>query len=137
MNVGEAFFDTNVVLYLLASDELKADRAEELISAGGVISVQVLNEAAHVMRRKLSMRWTEVNQVLSRIATICLVKPLTMETHLRGKQIAERYGLSIYDSMICAAAVLADCPVLYTEDLQDGLLIAKTLTLRNPFRIGK
>ena len=137
MNVGEAFFDTNVVLYLLASDELKADRAEELISVGGVISVQVLNEAAHVMRRKPAMRWTEVTQVLSRIATICPVKPLTMETHLRGKQIAERYGLSIYDSMICAAAVLADCPVLYTEDLQDGLLIAKTLTLRNPFRIGK
>ena len=42
MNDGEAFFDTNVLLYLLSGDNTKADRAEELVAEGGTISVQVL-----------------------------------------------------------------------------------------------
>ncbi|SMD04104.1 hypothetical protein [Rhizobium sp. RU36D] len=49
------FLDTNVLLYLAASDTLKADRAEAVVNEGGTISVQVLNEIANVMRRKMQM----------------------------------------------------------------------------------
>ena len=49
--MGRVFFDTNVVLYLLSADERKADIAEALLAKGGVVSVQVLNEAASVCRR--------------------------------------------------------------------------------------
>ena len=49
------FFDTNVLLYLVSEDTKKADRAEALVRQGGVISVQVLNEAANVARRKMRM----------------------------------------------------------------------------------
>jgi predicted nucleic acid-binding protein len=52
----ETFFDTNVLLYLLSEDAAKADRAEELIANGGVISVQVLNEFAVVASRKVMGR---------------------------------------------------------------------------------
>jgi predicted nucleic acid-binding protein len=38
------FFDTNVLLDVASGDPAKADRTEELIGAGGIISVQVLNE---------------------------------------------------------------------------------------------
>jgi predicted nucleic acid-binding protein len=51
-----------------------------------------------------------------------------------GRQIAERYRLSVYDAMIVAAAVLAGVRVLYTEDLQDGLRVNDRLAIRNPFR---
>ena len=46
----KAFFDTNVLLYLLSEDAAMADRAEEIIAIGGVISVQILNEFASVAR---------------------------------------------------------------------------------------
>jgi predicted nucleic acid-binding protein len=46
--------------------------------------------------------------------------------------LAERYGFSIYDGMIVAAAVRAECTILYTEDLQQGQMIAK-LQFQNPF----
>ncbi len=59
----EVFFDTNVLLYLLSSDEAKASRAEEVIAVGGVISVQVLNELASVASRKLRMSWPEILEV--------------------------------------------------------------------------
>jgi predicted nucleic acid-binding protein len=129
----KAFIDTNVLLYLLSSDAPKADRAEAVVRKGGVISVQVLNEIANVARRKLAMPWTEINAVLELIGSVCRVVPLTIETHDRGRSIAERYKLNVYDAMIAAAALLAECEVLYSEDMQDRLLIDKQLRIRNPF----
>jgi predicted nucleic acid-binding protein len=129
----KAFIDTNILLYLLSSDTEKADRAENILSAGGVISVQVLNEMANVALRKLAMSWTEINEVLMLIRAVCPAEPLTVETHDRGRLVAERYELSVYDSMIVAAALLAGCETLYSEDMQDGLQIDKKLRICNPF----
>ena len=53
--------------------------------------------------------------------------------HNEGRKLAERYGYRIYDSMIIAAALIADCDTLWSEDLQHGQLINDTLTIRNPF----
>lgn len=129
----KAFIDTNILLYLLSADTEKADRAENILSAGGVISVQVLNEMANVALRKLAMSWTEINEVLMLIRAVCPTEPLTFETHDRGRLVAERYELSVYDSMTVAAALLAGCETLYSEDMQDGLQIDKKLRICNPF----
>ena len=134
MSAASAFFDTNILLYLLASDAAKADWAEETLAAGGVISVQVLNEFSAVARRKLAMPVGDIREVLSPIRAICRVEPLTEQTHDLGLQVAERYGFSVYDAMIVAAALLADCSILYSEDMQHGQVLEKRLTVRNPFR---
>ncbi|HUG25487.1 PIN domain-containing protein [Piscinibacter sp.] len=133
MREGEVFFDTNVVLYLLSADPVKADRAEELLAIGGMISVQVLNECVAVASRKLHMSWAEIREVLTQVRAVCPVEPLSVDTHERGLQIAERYGFSIYDALIVSAALLAGCTTLYSEDLQDGQVIDRKLTIRNPF----
>jgi predicted nucleic acid-binding protein len=133
MSSGDVFFDTNVVLYLLSADPAKADRAEELLASGGAISVQVLNEFVAVATRKLHMSWIEIREVLAQVRAVCVVKPLTIETHERALQIAERYGLSIYDALILSAALLADCTTLLSEDMQDGQVTERQLTIRNPF----
>ncbi len=135
MHGTEAFIDTNILLYLMSADNDKADRAEEIVQAGGLISVQVLNELANVTRRKLSMSWGEINEVLILVRSVCSVAPLTMETHGRGMVVAERYGMSVYDAMIVAAALLGGCKTLYSEDMQDGLLIDHQLRICNPFTI--
>ncbi len=127
------FFDTNVLLYLLSADPARARRAEELIAAGGWISVQVLNEFASVASRKLHMPIAEIRECLAPIRAICSVAPVAVGTHERGLELAERYGLSIYDALIAAAALLAGCDTLYSEDLQHGQRI-QALTIRNPFR---
>ena len=133
MSATEAFFDTNLLLYLLSDDRVKADRAEALIAAGGVISVQVLNEFASVASRKLHMPWTEVREILDIVRRLFQVEPILVETHDRGLAVARRYGFSVYDSMILASALLAGCEILYSEDLQDGQRIDGQLTVRNPF----
>lgn len=133
MSGGEDFFDTNVVLYLLSADTAKADRAEELLALGGTISVQVLNEFVAVASRKLRMPLIEIREVLIQIRAVCAVESVTIETHERALRVAERYGLSIYDALIVSSALLAGCKTLHSEDLQDGQIIERQLTIRNPF----
>jgi predicted nucleic acid-binding protein len=133
MSGGKDFFDTNVVLYLLSADTAKADRAEELLAVGGTISVQVLNEFAAVATRKLRMSWIEIREVLAQVRAVCAVEPMTIETHERALRIAERYGLSIYDALIVSAALLANCKTLHSEDMQDGQVVERQLTIQNPF----
>ena len=130
---GRAFIDTNVVLYLLSADAAKADRAEAVVAAGGVVSVQVLNEFAAVAARKLKMPMSEIREVLAAVRASCAVAPLTIETHQLGLDVRERYGFSVYDSLIVAAAILANAERLMTEDLADGMKIG-ALVIENPFR---
>lgn len=126
------FFDTNVVLYLLSADAHKADAAEALLARGGVVSVQAFNEAASVCRRKLKLPWPEVYELLDAVKACCSVVPLSLATHERALQLAERFQLSLYDALICASAQEVGAEVLYTEDLQNGLVLGG-LKVRNPF----
>lgn len=134
MNAAETFFDTNVLLYLLSADHVKADAAEELVARGGVISVQVLNELAAVASRKLAMTWPEIREVLDTVRAVCRVEPVSVETHELGLELAARNGIPVYDAMIAAAAILAGCRVLYSEDFQAGQVLGGKLRARNPFR---
>jgi predicted nucleic acid-binding protein len=133
MNGLKPFFDTNILLYLLSADQAKADKAEELLESGGVVSVQVLNELTSVAIRKLSMSIADVREVLNTVRAICRVDPLTVEVHDRGLDTAERYRFSLYDAMIVASALIGKCPILYSEDLQSRQRIDDQLTIINPF----
>jgi len=130
----KAFFDTDVILYLLSADQAKADRAEEVLANGGVVSVQVLNEFASVAVRKLGMKWREVRECLEPVRAACAVEPLTLAIHDSALDMAERYDLSFYDALIVAAAHASGCDVLYSEDMHDGLVIERAVTIRNPFK---
>ena len=98
------------------------------------ISVQVLNEMVNVMRRKYAKSWPEIDAALDFVRMAAgNVRPLTNEAQLAATKIAKRYGFSIYDSMIAASAIEADCNTLLSEDMQDGMVIENVLTIRNPF----
>ena len=133
MRGAERFIDTNVLLYLLSADGTRANRAEEIVADGGVISVQVLNEFAAVATRKLGMQFAEVREALGAIRSVCAVVPIDEATHDAGMRVAERYGFSIHDAIIVASALGAGCKMLLTEDMQDGLKIERQLRISNPF----
>ena len=129
-----SFFDTNVLLYVASGHQAKAARAEQLIGDGGTISVQVLNEIANVARRKMGMSWPETHAFLSMIRGLLPVEPMTIEIHEAGLALAERYGLSTYDAMVAASALLGDCDTLWSEDMQHGMVLDDRLRILNPFR---
>ena len=130
----KVFFDANVLLYTIGHHDARTPTAEALLAAGGMISVQVLNELASVARRKLQMSWPEVTEALEAIRILCPSPiPITAEMHDVALRLAGQYGFHIYDALIAAAALAADCTTLYSEDLQDGQVIDGRLTIRNPF----
>jgi predicted nucleic acid-binding protein len=131
----KAFFDTNVFVYAIIQDDPRSDHAEELIAQRGTVSVQVLSEFAAVARRKTKMPWVEIRRAVDAIKALCPDPlPITLDTHREALAIAERYGYRIYDALMVASALEARCTILYSEDMQDGQVIERKLTIRNPFR---
>lgn len=128
----DRFFDTNVPLYLLTADDARAQRAEDLLAGGGVISVQVLNEFVAVARRKHRAPWIRVTDTLDALRQVCRVEPLTVPVHERALVLAQRYGLPVYDAMVAASAIAAGCRTLFSEDFQHGQVL-DGLTILNPF----
>ena len=130
----KVFFDTNILLYTIGQDVARTPTVEALVTRGGLISVQVLSELASVAHRKLGMPWSDVSAALGAIRVLCPSPlPLTVETHDEALRLSEQHGFHIYDALIVAAALEADCATLYTEDLQAGQVIDGRLTIRNPF----
>jgi predicted nucleic acid-binding protein len=127
------FFDTNIPVYAFSEEDPRVEVARILLAAGGIISVQVLNETTSVMRRKLKMTWPEASEAIGALRILCpTVISLTPPMHESALKIAERYGYQIFDSFIIATALEAKCKTLYSEDMNDGQVI-DGLTIRNPF----
>jgi len=132
-NTETLFFDTNVLVYLLSEDHSKADQAEEVISHGGFISVQVLNEFTNVARNRLQLEWSDIDSILSNLTGVLEVRDLTLAIHEHGRILARQLQLSIYDAFIVSAALNCGCTVLMSEDMQHGLSIENQLRIENPF----
>ena len=60
--------------------------------------------------------------------------PVSLETYERATMLSERYGYGFYDALILAAAMIAGCTVLSSEDMPDSQAIDGQLTIRNPYR---
>ena len=136
----KAFIDTNVLIYWVG-DSARADVVEQLLAQQAVISVQVLNEFANVLRRKRAMALPDIEALCTTLIDTCDVLDLSVRTHQTALALMARYNLSVYDANIVAAAALSDCAILYSEDMQDGLNVkmpgsasVNTLVIRNPFR---
>ncbi|MFZ1828698.1 MAG: PIN domain-containing protein [Candidatus Competibacteraceae bacterium] len=128
------FVDTNVILYSLSDEATKRRQALVILANQPVLSLQVLNEAANVMRRKLGFEIPAIREVLLRWLRESRLHPLAPSTLLSALEVAARYGFSHYDSLIISAALESGCMTLYSGDLQHGQVIDQRLTIVNPFK---
>ena len=127
-----AFLDTNVLVYAQGADA-KSETARQVVVEGGIISVQVLNELANVLRRKIGLDWNEIAEVLDDVKiALDTIRPIGLETHVAALDLSREHGFNFYDSPIIAAALEAGCDQLLTEDLQAGRRI-EGLVIVNPF----
>lgn len=99
------FLDTNVLVYAALSDDPRRPTAEQLMAAGGTISVQVLNEFANVARGKLRWSWPDIESMLALVRSQSRrVLDLSVATHEAAVALARDHRLSFYDALIVAAA---------------------------------
>ncbi|SRR6266542_5701203 len=128
------FLDSNVLVYAFTEDP-RTVTARALLGRGCTISVQGLNEFANVARRKLGNSWDEIRDALAVIRSLCsTIIPVDVAIHETGLHLAERHGFAFFDALMIAAALRAGSTTLWSEDMQDGMLIDGKLRIANPFR---
>jgi predicted nucleic acid-binding protein len=131
---AKPFLDTNVLIYAFSSGDPRTERAEAILAAGGIVSVQVLNEFVNVLRCKLRWGWDEITAALAVLSTLLAPPlPLSVAVHDAAFALARDRGFAFYDALIVAAAQAAGCRILLSEGMQDGQTIDGRLTIRNPF----
>lgn len=128
-----AFFDSNILVYAFGNEPRTAT-SYKLLQQGGAVSTQSLNELANVLRKKLKWEWPRIGEAIETVTDRCsTLVILDLDLHHLGLRLAERYRLSVYDAMIAAAALTAECDTLYSEDMHDGLVIDGRVWIVNPF----
>jgi predicted nucleic acid-binding protein len=130
---SDRFLDTNILVYAHKEGDYRTEIARQLLFEGGVIGAQVLNEFASVARAKLGFTWPKVQEAVDNILILCPnPRALNVATHLRALGLSKRFGFSIWDGLIVAAAIEAKCSTLLTEDLQHGQVV-EGVRIENPF----
>jgi predicted nucleic acid-binding protein len=131
---GLAFVDTNVALYVIGKDSRKKAIAREILTGRPVVSTQVINEAVNVCLRRFAFTRERAYAFADILMRRMDVRPVDKATIRKSAEIAIRYRFSNWDSLIIAAALLANCNTLYSEDMQHGQTLDGKLTVVNPFR---
>ncbi len=141
------FVDTNILLYALTEPK-KKDKEKDLPKRVKslelltklyneddiVVSVQVLNELHFNMVRKFKINDDMAfKSIQENVFTIALVETLTAQTYTKAFQIRKQYNISYWDSLVVASALESGCTKLYSEDMQEGLVVDGVLNIINPF----
>lgn len=138
-SVGQiAFFDSNVWLYALftAGDQAKQAVAQGLISQQHpILSSQVINEVCYVLRRRGSWDETQVLRLIEAFYLDYTVIAHEQRILLDACRLRQRYSVSFWDSLVMASALHCNAQVLYSEDMQHGLVIDGALPIVNPFLV--
>jgi predicted nucleic acid-binding protein len=98
------------------------------------LSVQVLNELSNVLMKKFGFSENDTEKYVDEICLMFEVVNLTPSLTKDALKLKITYGFSWFDSLIVAAALSLNCSLLFSEDMQDGLVIKKTLKVVNPFK---
>jgi predicted nucleic acid-binding protein len=129
------FLDSNIIVYAHTDLEpQKQKMAQQIIAESQtVISTQVIQETANILVKKFKHSWVNVSKVATEAIHNNTLHINTDSTILDAFRIAERYGFSLYDSLIISAALESNCNILYSEDMQHNQIIANRLKVVNPF----
>ena len=125
--------DSNILLYLHdKSDKRKRDIAKNILSDNPKISTQVISEFINVARRQLDLSKADIIAYCAELLKECEITPVSCDTLTRAAALIQKYDFQIFDSIIVASVLEANCTILFSEDMQHGLVINK-LTIVNPF----
>lgn len=125
--------DTNVLIYLHDNSSTKRAIANDLLAGNPRISSQVISEYLNTTRRLLNLSKDELLIQTSALFSGCTIIPVLPYTLLFASELVNQYKFQLFDAVIVASAIEGHCDILYSEDMQHGLVVDKSLTIINPF----
>lgn len=131
------FLDTNILIYgvSLAPDHAaKREIARSWIARSDwAVSTQVLMEfSVNASHPRHGLSRETVGLLVQEFVETCPVQGMDASMVISAHQIQARYGLSLWDAAIVAAAQRMGCMRLVTEDLNNGQSYGGVVAL-NPF----
>ena len=131
------FIDTNLWVYLYAKNpQDKYLKIREIVSENLqaiIVSTQILGELYHVLVRKNLTTKEEAKEIVLEIITTFTAIEIDTLKVLQAMDINSRYGYSYWDSLIISTALLADCSIIYSEDMHHNQLIENQTQIVNPY----
>jgi predicted nucleic acid-binding protein len=131
------FIDTNIWLYAFndSQDAQKTLRARQVIRQTPqiVISSQIINEVCNNMLRKFGASENDIRKLVRSLYRKYLVVEFTRDILLQASTLRATYMLSYWDGLVLSSAISAGARQLYSEDMQEGLVINGLLKIVNPF----
>ncbi|MBD2608111.1 PIN domain-containing protein [Scytonema hofmannii FACHB-248] len=131
------FLDSNIWIYALANNQdiNKRNIACRLVDAEGVIiSTQIINEVCLNLIKKSSFTEQQITQLIEAFYKGSHIISFNRDILLNSSNLRSRYNFSFWDSLIVACALAAGASILYSEDMQDGLVVDGQLQIVNPFK---
>lgn len=134
------FLDTNLWIYLYAKNPSeKFQPVAEILknnSSSLLVSTQILGELFHVLTRKKIYIKSRCYKNYSRyIVNTFPIQPINTTEVIQALQINAKYHYSYWDSLIIATALLSECAIIYSEDMQHNQLIENKVRILNPFHL--
>jgi predicted nucleic acid-binding protein len=130
------FIDSNIwVYYYSMKPDEKFARAQEIIISNFtslVISTQSLGELYNVLVKKNMASQVNARRLIADLASEFPIVEIGTDTVLKAIDLSVKYGYSYWDSLIIATALVSNCGVLYSEDMQHDQLIENKLRIVNP-----
>jgi predicted nucleic acid-binding protein len=127
------FADSNVIIYAVGKESAQRSKAQEIIANGVTVSTQVINETVSVLTRKQGLTLFAAHEIAESLLELTAIVPVEERTIREAIRLANRYQISHWDSLIIVAALLAECQILYSQDLQHGQVFDDQLKIVNPF----
>jgi predicted nucleic acid-binding protein len=135
MTDPRVFIDSNIIVYLVDNrSKEKTKKAQDFLSPDFFISTQVITENVNVCLKKLHLNKETTFDFARRILNRFRILQITEATLLKSFEISIKYQLSSWDSIIIATAILNSCSIIYSEVMQDGLIVENSVTIINPFK---
>jgi len=135
MILNKSFIDSNIIIYLFDSNSYKKDIALPLLANTPTINSQVLVEVGNICKKKLGFTKEDVLNIWNDLLNDCDVVPLDSSTFQLAISLIKRYKFQLFDSLIVASALQANCIILFSEDMHHELLVEGKLRIINPFKI--
>lgn len=132
-SANKAFVDSNVILYLFDNHSKKSLKAKEILSINPNINSQVLVEVVNVCKRKFGYTKEECLSLWTDISSTCQIVTISSSTIKLCEFLVRKYDFQLFDSLIVASALENDCNILYSEDMQNDMIVENSLKIINPF----
>lgn len=127
------FVDSNILIYLTDVDQHKKQTVEQIVIKKPFINSQVAVEVANVFRRKFGFTKFELPNLWQDMLNDYKIVSTNDQSIQKAIQLVKRYDFQLFDALIVADAIQADCTILYSEDMQHNMVVENQLTIINPF----